>query len=121
MIGRDEPRLVTAVPSGESYGDQIVGWSERVLKLKLMPWQARVCRDSFTMDSAGDFLFREALISTARQQGKSILMKAIAGWWATEFAAIRKEPQSVVIVANQKKRSMALFRDLAREIEGRMK
>jgi hypothetical protein len=85
-----------------------------------MAWQCRVLRDSFTVDESGDFVFREALISTARQQGKSILMKAIAGWWATEFAAIRKEPQSVVIVANQKKRSMALFRDLAREMEGRI-
>ena len=120
LIGRDEPRLVTAVPSGESFGDQIIGWADRVIGLKLMPWQARVCSDSFTVDDAGDFVFREALISTARQQGKSILMKAIAGWWATEFAAIRKEPQSVVIVANQKKRSMALFRDLAREMEGRI-
>jgi hypothetical protein len=120
MIGRDEPRLVTAVPSGASYGDQIIAWSERVLGLKMMPWQARVCRDSFTVDLAGDFVFREALISTARQQGKSILMKAIAGWWATEFAAIRQEPQSIIIVANQKKRSMALFRDLAREMEGKI-
>ena len=120
MIGRDEPRLVTAVPSGESYGDQIIAWSERVLGLKLMNWQCRVVRDCFTVDDAGDFVFREALASTGRQAGKSILMKTVCGWWATEFAAIRKEPQSVVIVANQKKRSMALFRDLAREMEGRI-
>jgi len=120
LIGRDEPRLVTSVPDGESYGDQIIAWSERVLGLKLMAWQCRVVRDCFTVDSAGDFVFREALASTGRQAGKSILMKTVCGWWATEFAAIRKEPQSVVIVANQKKRSMALFRDLAREMEGRI-
>ena len=120
LIGRDEPRLVTAVPTGESYGDQIIGWADRVLGLKLMNWQCRVVRDCFTVDDAGDFVFREALASTGRQAGKSILMKTVCGWWATEFAAIRKEPQSVVIVANQKKRSMALFRDLAREMEGRI-
>jgi len=120
MIGRDEPRLVSRVPEGSSYGDQIIAWSERVLGLKLMNWQARVVRDCFIVDDAGDFVFREALASTGRQAGKSILMKTVCGWWATEFAAIRKEPQSVVIVANQKKRSMALFRDLAREMEGRI-
>ena len=120
LIGRDEPRLVTRVPNGSSYGDQIVAWSQRVIGLKLMGWQARAVRDALTVDADGAFVFREALISTARQQGKSILMKSVAGWWATEFAALRKEAQSVVIVANQKKRSMALFRDLAREMEGRI-
>ena len=120
LIGRDEPRLVTRVPEGSSYGDQIVAWSQRVIGLKLMGWQARAVRDALTVDADGAFVFREALISTARQQGKSILMKSVAGWWATEFAALRKEAQSVVIVANQKKRSMALFRDLAREMEGRI-
>ena len=120
LIGRDEPRLVTRVPDGASYGDQIVAWSQRVIGLKLMGWQARAVRDALTVDADGAFVFREALISTARQQGKSILMKSVAGWWATEFAALRKEAQSVVIVANQKKRSMALFRDLAREMEGRI-
>jgi phage terminase large subunit-like protein len=44
-------------------------------------------------------------------------MRACAGFFATEYAALQKEPQNIVIVANQKRRSMALFRDLVRDLE----
>lgn len=119
LVGRDEPRLVTAVNADSSYGHLVTEWAQRLMSIQLMGWQQRVINDVFSMDVPGDFVFREALISTARQQGKSLLMKAIAGWWATDFATIRGVPQSIVIVANQKKRSMALFRELARELEGK--
>jgi phage terminase large subunit-like protein len=80
-----------------------------------MEWQKRICNDALTVDADGDFVFREASVSTARQNGKSLVMRAVAGFMATEYAAIRKEPQSIVIVDNQKRRIMALFRDVDRD------
>jgi hypothetical protein len=115
--GRIEPRLVTPVPAGESFGPALTAWAKRVLGIDLMEWQKRICNDALTVDADGDFVFREACVSTARQNGKSLVMRAVAGFMATEYAAVRKEPQSIVIVANQKRRSMALFRDVVRDLE----
>ena len=115
--GRIEPRLVTPVPAGESFGPALTLWAKRVLGIDLMEWQKRICNDALTVDADGDFVFREACVSTARQNGKSLVMRAVAGFMATEYAALRKEPQSIVIVANQKRRSMALFRDVVRDLD----
>jgi hypothetical protein len=115
--GRIEPRIVTPVPAGESYGPALTAWAKRVLGIELMEWQKRIVNDSLTLDENGDFVFREACISTARQNGKSLIMRACAGFFATEYAAHRMEPQTIVIVANQKRRSMALFRDVVRDLE----
>jgi hypothetical protein len=117
ISGRIEPRLVTPVPAGESFGPALTAWAKRVLNIELMEWQKRICNDALTVDADGDFVFREACISTARQNGKSLVMRAVAGFMATEYAAARREPQTIVIVANQKRRSMALFRDVVRDLE----
>jgi phage terminase large subunit-like protein len=109
--------LVTPVPPGESFGPSLTLWAKRVLNIDLMEWQKRICNDALTVDADGDFVFREACISTARQNGKSLVMRAVAGFMATEYAAARREPQTIVIVANQKRRSMALFRDVVRDLE----
>lgn len=115
--GRIEPRLVTPVPVGESFGPALTAWAKRVLNIDLMEWQKRIVNDALTLDENGDFIFREACVSTARQCGKSLVMRACAGFFATEYAAHRKEPQTIVIVANQKRRSMALFRDVVRDLD----
>ena len=117
ISGRIEPRLVTPVPPGESFGPSLTLWAKRVLNIDLMEWQKRICNDALTVDADGDFVFREACISTARQNGKSLVMRAVAGFMATEYAAARREPQTIVIVANQKRRSMALFRDVVRDLD----
>jgi phage terminase large subunit-like protein len=109
--------LVTPVPPGDSFGPALTAWAKRVLNIELMEWQKRICNDALTVDADGDFVFREACISTARQNGKSLVMRAVAGFMATEYAAARREPQTIVIVANQKRRSMALFRDVVRDLE----
>jgi hypothetical protein len=117
ISGRIEPRLVTPVPPGESFGPALTAWAKRVLNIELMEWQKRICNDALTVDADGDFVFREACVSTARQNGKSLVMRAVAGFMATEYAAARREPQTIVIVANQKRRSMALFRDVVRDLD----
>jgi hypothetical protein len=81
-----------------------------------MPWQKLVA-DGILQHSDGQLCHREALVSTARQQGKSVLLKALAGFWVTTMAALRGEAQTVLLVANKLDRSSAMFRDLAPTLE----
>jgi phage terminase large subunit-like protein len=53
--------------------------------------------------------FREALVSTARQQGKSVALQALIGWWITDLAVMRGKPQAVLSVANKLDRAEAIF------------
>ena len=84
-----------------------------------MPWQVRALDGMLTHD-AGKLAHREAVISCARQQGKSVMLTALAGFWATEAAAMWRRPQQVLLVANLKRRAMGVFRQLARALEDRV-
>jgi hypothetical protein len=64
-------------------------------------------------DETGVLQFRESLVSTARQNGKSVALQALIGWWMTEGAVIRGGPQSVMSVANKLDRAEAIFPLLA--------
>jgi hypothetical protein len=52
-------------------------------------------------------------VSTARQQGKSVLLTALIGWWLTEGARTFGGPQAVLSTANQLDRAEAIFGNLA--------
>jgi hypothetical protein len=51
-------------------------------------------------------------VSTARQQGKSVALRALIGWWITEYAS-SKGPQQILSTANKLDRAEAIFNDLA--------
>ena len=84
--------------------------------MPLMDWQIRAVNGIFAQKD-GKFVHREALVSCARQQGKSVLLKAIAGFMVTEWAVRTGRPQSVMLVANKLDRSSAIFRELAPILE----
>jgi phage terminase large subunit-like protein len=120
MIGREQPRLVTAGLGGISFGPFIAEWAERVQGVTLMPWQRVALDGQFETVALADgspdpfgFVFRESLVSTARQQGKSVALTAAIGWWITEFAILRGQPQHVLSVANRLDRAEGLFTVLA--------
>jgi phage terminase large subunit-like protein len=86
------------------------------MNLDLMPWQVHAINGALTCDDAGDpysLVFRESLTTTARQQGKSVALVALIGWWMTDYAEMRGEPQSVLSVANKLDRAEAIFAQLA--------
>jgi len=115
LVGRSEPRLESLRISDSSYGELVAEWSARHLK-PLMPWQIHVA-DGLLQHLEGQLCHAEGLVSTARQQGKSVLLKALAGFWVTHMAALRGDPQTVLMVANKLDRSSAMFRDLAPVLE----
>ena len=111
--GREQPRLESVGVGALSYGALVAGWCERHMGMTLMPWQVHALSGQLAHDETGVLQFRESLVSTARQNGKSVALQALIGWWMTEGAVIRGGPQSVMSVANKLDRAEAIFPLLA--------
>lgn len=107
------PRLESVGVGELSYGPLVVSWAKTFLGLDLFEWQAHALFGQLAHDENGDLLFRESLVSTARQNGKSIGLQAMIGWWLTEMPRLRGKPQSVLSVANRLDRAESLFNALA--------
>jgi len=103
------PRLETVGLNQHSYGARVSAWASNHMGIELMDWQKHVLDGQLSHDGEGNLQFREALVSTARQQGKSVALQAMIGWWITELAAIRGKPQAVLSVANKLDRAEAIF------------
>lgn len=114
------PRWETPDPPGVagSYGPLVRGWAQRQLGLVFGRWQAYVTDRMLRHDAAGDLLARVALISTGRQNGKSVIVRGLFGWlldegqdlppfqnWTTLLAAAHDAKQARIVYAN-------VFRDL---------
>ena len=112
VTGRIEPRLVTARLGGETYGPLVVEWAAQRMKVNLMPWQRIALDGQLEHDDAGDFVRRESLVSVARQNGKTVALAALAGWWLTDMARMRKQPQTVFLTAHKLDRAHAIFLEL---------
>jgi hypothetical protein len=107
------PRLETTGYGVLSYGPQVVKWAKTFMGLDLFEWQAHALFGQLAHDEHGDLLFRESLVSTARQNGKSIGLQALIGWWLTEMPKLRGKPQNILSVANRLDRAESLFNALA--------
>ena len=81
--------------------------------LDLFEWQAHALFGQLAHDEDGVLQFRESLVSTARQNGKSVGLQALIGWWLTDFAKLRGTPQNILSVANRLDRAEAIFNTLA--------
>ena len=111
QIGRDLPRLETVDIGGKSWGPLVAEWAERHLGVQLMGWQKRAVDGMLMLDpDTNDLHFRESLVSTARQNGKSVLLQAVVGWMLTEGARLRGRPLAVLSVANRLDRAEEIGR-----------
>lgn len=119
---RVRPRWETPDPSGVagSYGPAVIAWAERELALTFDPWQRYVIIKVLRHDKSGVLIHRTALFSTARQNGKSIIVRAFYGWlldegrklwpfstWTDIRAAAHDAKQARIIYK-------AVYQDLAR-------
>jgi phage terminase large subunit-like protein len=119
-IGREDPRLETIGLGGMSFGPQVVQWGKDHMNVTAMPWQEHALWGQFQTSALPDgspdpwgLLFRESLVSTARQQGKSIGLQMSIGYLLTVMPILRGEPQYVLSVANRLDRAESLFTRLA--------
>jgi Phage Terminase len=117
MIGRDRPRLETVDIGGKSWGHLVATWAKVHMGVTLMGWQVHALEGMLMLDDNGELHFREALVSTARQNGKSILLQAVLGWFLTDGTRLRGRPQSVLSVANRLDRAEAIHTALAPILE----
>ena len=109
VLEKHLPRLETVGLNQHSFGEGISQWATLHMGIELMTWQKHVIAGQLSHDGLGNLQFREALVSTARQQGKSVALQALIGWWLTELATIRGKPQNVLSVANKLDRAEAIF------------
>ena len=107
------PRLETVGCNDHSFGEGISQWATLHMGIELMTWQKHCLLKQLSHDGLGNLQFRESLVSTARQQGKSVALQALIGWWITELAAFRGKPQAVLSVANKLDRAEAIFGSIA--------
>ena len=110
VTGRDEPRLETIVPvDALSFGAEVGGWALEHLGMQLMPWQQRVIDRQLAFGDDGDFLHRISLVSTARQNGKTVALTALVGWWLTEMPKHRGQAQTVLTTAHRLDLAVMLY------------
>lgn len=106
------PALETPDPPNVagSYGVQVSRWAFRQLGWTMDPWQDYALEKALRYDARGDLIARIALLSTGRQSGKSIIVRAFAGWmldqgyklepfreWTTMLAAAHDAKQARVV------------------------
>ncbi len=116
-MGRDLPRLETTVPElDDSDADAIADWAKTFLGVTLMPWQRRVLHGMTVKTAAGELQHRASLVSTARQQGKTVALTALVGWWLT-VRPITHGPQTVLTTAHRLDVAVELFHRLADILE----
>jgi len=109
------PRWETPDPPGVagSYGPVVIAWARRQLGMHLGSWQRYALFRMLRHDRGGDLLARIALLSTARQNGKSVIVRALYGWlldegqylapfrgWTTLLAAAHDAKQARIVYAN---------------------
>lgn len=111
--GEIPPRLLTPSHGAASLGPAVAAWAETHLDVRLYPWQTLVLDRLLEHDDTGAFCHRWGLTSTARQNGKTVLLSALLGWWMTEGRIVRGEPQSVLSVAHELRAAEEIFHVLA--------
>jgi hypothetical protein len=76
------PRLMTAPHPAAvgSYGADAIEWLDRTAGITLRWWQSLVLTRMLEHDAAGVLVWLEVLLSTARQSGKSTLLRGGATW-----------------------------------------
>ncbi len=117
--GHDLPRIETVITGAAgSYGPEVADWAERILGVELMPWQRHVLNGQLAVDAEGQFLNHVSLVSVARQNGKTVALKALLGWWLTQHAT-QVGPQTILTTAHRLDLATALFQDLAPIIEAK--
>jgi phage terminase large subunit-like protein len=108
------PRIETIVHgSVGTYGPDVADWAADNLNVDLMPWQRHVLDQQLSFDADGNWCSPLALVSTARQNGKSICIQALIGWACTEYPKIKGAAVKVVSTAHQLNLAVAMFQELS--------
>jgi len=114
VTGKDQPRLETAWPDHSgSFLDGVREFARQYLQVELMPWQCRALEGQLLFDDQTDLVNRVSLVSTARQNGKTVALMSLVGWWLTEMPKVRGLKQTVLTTAHRLDLAVMLFDNLS--------
>ncbi len=111
------PRLVSLPKGSSSYGIEVAALAKDVLGIELMPWQITALQGQLAHDDAGAFCYKRSLVSVARQNGKTVALKALALWVLTKEPIRRGEPVLLISTAHNLDLAVELFESLAPTLE----
>ena len=111
--GSELPRLETCGVGVSPWADLVAQWARTYLQTELFPWQVHALAGTLMIDDDGNFVHREALVSTARQNGKSVALSALIGWALTELPKIWGRPVNILSTANRLDRAEAIYLTLS--------
>lgn len=105
------PRWQTPLPEdvAGSWGPDVEAFAARELGITLDVWQRRALNRALAVGRDGRLVHRIYLISTARQNGKTALVRALIGWALTS----REGPQSwssIIGLASDRKQAQIPYR-----------
>lgn len=117
--GHDLPRLETTTHSEHrSAANEIGAFASNILGVNLMPWQYRALAGQTSIADDGSRP-RVSLVSVARQNGKTVAIASLIGWWLATQGKERGQPQTVISVAHKLDLATALFNYLAPVLEAK--
>ena len=121
--GGDRPRLETTAHSGcADHAAEIAEFAEKVLNVKLMRWQRRVLAGMTAyniVDGKEVWVHRVSYTSVARQNGKTVTIAALLGWFLCTQGKARGGKQLVMSVAHKLDLATVLFNYLAPILEAK--
>jgi phage terminase large subunit-like protein len=79
------PRWQTPLPPTVvgSWGPEVAWWAAHELGITLDRWQRRALNRALAVDANGTLVYRHYLVSTARQMGKTVVVRSLIGWALT--------------------------------------
>jgi hypothetical protein len=117
VVGQVEPRLVTPTIGYESFGPSIAEFSAQTLGRELFDWQKLALDRSWQHDDDLNFVHSKALISCARQNGKTTMNAAIVGWALTVLPRIWGRPVRILSAAHELSLASEVFEELREHLE----
>lgn len=118
---RIRPRWETPDPPGVtgSYGPQVIEWALRELGITFGQWQAYAITKALRYDKRGDLIHRTALFSTARQNGKSVIVRSFFGWLLDVGRTIGpfREWTDIRAAAHDAKQARIIYTAVYRDLE----
>ena len=116
-----KPALVTPDPPNAtgSYGPLAVRWAKRKLGLVLGPWQRYALKRLLLHDSAGDLIAKLGLVSVARQNGKSVIVRTLVGWMLDEgiYTPALSEWRFILLAAHDAKQARIPYSMIRTDLE----
>lgn len=116
------PRWQTPDPPGVTgtYGPKVAQWARRELGTQLDPWQRYILDRVLRHDRRGDLVHRTALWSTARQNGKSVIVRTLYDWFLDPDAG-GKVPafaswEAITAAAHDAKQARVIYKGVYKDL-----